>query len=173
MYYMLIFLMLICGCGGRSKDISIWIDERFDKDETLEIRKAITDWNWALNGKVVIADEVGKIDLEKGFGEVWVVVKQKTEDLDHDVDNKTLAYVRRSDNAIYLIRDRIQDDIAISFIVRHEMGHLLGIDHTNRYLMYPYFSWSWFKCVDQITAGKIAKEWGFRIWELNYCNRED
>ena len=115
------------------------------------------------NGKVVIADEVGKIDLEKGFGEVWVVVKQKTEDLDNDVDGKTLAYVRRSDNAIYLIRDRIQDDIAISFIVRHEMGHLLGIDHTNRYLMYPYFSWSWFKCVDQITAGKIAKEWGFRI----------
>jgi predicted Zn-dependent protease len=174
MRYLLLFLIMILGCSSmRSRDISIWIDERFDKDEKIEIKKAITDWNWALNGRIVIADEVAKVDLDRGFGEVWAVVKQKPEEVGDDIDKKVLAYVYRENNAIYVIRERIEDEIAISYIMRHEIGHLLGIEHTDRYLMYQYFSWNWFKCIDQVTAGEIAKKWGLRIWELNYCNRED
>lgn len=160
--------------GGRV--IPVWIDGNFDAMDKEDIGWAISQWNYALNGEIVIEVEDINFDMDvKVLGEVksrggWVILKidRKSKLIMDEYGYMTLAFVNDiGGNEMYIVRDRILD--GLGHVAMHEMGHLLGAEHDGGYLMQPHYSGEIYGCIDYFTMTQVARKQGIVPARMNYC----
>lgn len=182
-------LILVLGCASVPRDFRyvslgasasqpqqehyIYLDKNFGEMDRLSIGDAVRQWNYALNGhvKITIVDTAFDMEVEKiqGMGASdWMILKIDSSN-GMVVDDRMLAYVDKvGGRKMWIIRDRIQNEW-VGGIVMHEMGHLLGIQHDDVYLMQKSYKWAEFRCIDYGTARLAARQLGLNIKQLNYC----
>jgi hypothetical protein len=69
---------------------------------------------------------------------------------------------------LYIVRDRL-GDVDITPVTLHELGHLLGAQHTEHYLMNPTYIKLQYACIDLDTIDRVAERWNLPLNKLNYC----
>lgn len=163
----------------------VWVDKEFGEADRLAIDSAIRQWNYALNGYVVIRVESYSFDMRDEIlkramsGEGWIVMKiMSSNPLVKGIDKEpkpgekryyTLAWVNKLEgNRMWVIRDRINNDW-MEGIFLHEIGHLLGSDHDDVLLMAPHFKWEDYRCVDREALKRVATAKHLPLERLNYC----
>jgi hypothetical protein len=171
--------------GGYSavplKVIPVWIDKEFGTADQIAIDDAVKQWNYALNGYVKIVVVSTTFDMEVDVlkrvmsGDGWLFLKINSSNPlvdDKQFEGKklwTLAWANAiGGNRMYLIRDRINNEW-VTGITLHEMGHLLGADHDNVYLMQPHYNWEDYRCVDYEALKRVAAYQHLPMAGLNYC----
>lgn len=165
------------------KVYKIWIDKEFGAADQLAIDDAIKQWNFALNGYVKLEVMSTQFDMEPEIlarvmrGEGWVILKvNSTNSMVEGVDRKkdgtksyTLGWANQiGGNRMYLIRDRLRNDWVMG-VTLHEIGHLLGAEHDDIYLMAPHFHWEDARCVDYEAIKLVAAYQHIPLSRLNYC----
>lgn len=162
------------------KVIPIYLDKSFGEMDKLAIDDAVSQWNYALNGNIVLQVVSTSFDMEIPIirqcmlGGCWMIMKVESDNPMVPYDPKdalslTLAWANDvGGNRIYFVRDRIQNEW-MSGIALHEMGHLLGAAHDNAYLMQPKFHWVEARCVDYDAAALVAKYWNIDMKTMRYC----
>jgi|SRR5579885_1030638 len=160
------------------KTIPIYLDKNFGIADQIAIDDAVSQWNYALNGYVVLKVVSTNFDMEPEIiqqcmgGACWMLLKvDSNASFVPDEDSKHLTLAWANDiggNRIYFVRDRIDNDW-MTGIALHEMGHLLGAKHDNVYLMQPQFNWRDGRCVDQQAAYLVANYWGIPVQNVKYC----
>ena len=162
------------------REISIWIDGDFGAADQVSLQNAIDQWNFALNGYLVLQVKSTNFKmetypmLEAQAGRGWLILK-----INHD--NPIVAFHDRpgimtlamvdsiGGNTLYLIRDRIPNDM-VTGLVMHEMGHLLGARHLEgEDLMTPLYKADDYRCIDYLTVRQVAVAQHLPVENLNYC----
>jgi len=165
------------------KTINIWIDKDFGEGDQIAIDDAIKQWNYALNGYVKLEVVSTKFDMEPEIirtvlnGGGWLLLKiQEPNSMidDGPVENGvpksyTLAWANAiGGNRIYFIRNRLKNEWMVG-VALHEMGHLLGAQHDDVYLMAPHYNWEDYRCVDYEALKRVAEYQHIPMSKLNYC----
>jgi hypothetical protein len=162
--------------------IPVYLDVRFSPDDMLSIGDAVAQWNYALNGYIELDIQSKRFDMEPEIiancmtHRCWMVMQVDSSNyMVTELDDlagpgsRTLAWANDvGGNRMFLIRDRLKTSW-IRGIVLHEMGHLLGAEHDNAYLMAPEFVWEDTQCVDYQTIRLVGTYWSLPVNELNYC----
>jgi predicted Zn-dependent protease len=161
-----------------SKIRIVMIDRDFNKEEQSEILKVIQEWNWALNGTMKLEvvstsfdmrpDEIERCLRENGimilrvmsYGDVMRYVT------DGDVAGKV---EKIGGNIAYLLEDKLTLD-KVNVIAKHEIGHLLGSEHTLHGLMQERYQPG--LCVDKNAVEQVAQFNGLELSKMNYCQTQ-
>lgn len=186
---LLILALLLCSCANQEivwvahsppsapsiRKRIVFIDKDFTPTEQKEIVRAINEWNWALNKEMSLfiidlqfnmeTDKIQKCMAENGvmilrvpsYGSVMHLVD------DGDLAGKTDAI---GGHVAYLLSDRANDK-TINVIIKHELGHLLGAEHTAHGLMRNSYRPN--LCIDRETIEQVATYNGLDVNKLNYC----
>lgn len=165
--------------GPAHRVIPIWIDKNFGEADKVAIDDAINQWNYAMNGYVVLKVVDTQFDMEvpKIVEQVnkggWLFMKiDSSNKMIPDQKEKgywTIGFTERlGGNHMYLVRDRLQNQ-DIFGVTLHEIGHLMGADHVGTRLMYPHYSRAGFQCIDYDTIKAVAKWQKLDANQLNYC----
>lgn len=152
---------------------TIWIDSKFSDIEKLEIKSAILEWQQSLSGAYVFfIKEDFNMENEQlsNFNYDWFILKKNIEDITArkiDENAITLAYANMIKGNIITVISKRSDNKKLKSIIMHEIGHLLGLSHTEGGLMNSYYTG--LQCVDKIAAKEIAKILFLRIENIKYC----
>jgi hypothetical protein len=172
--------------GGYSqvalRTVHIWIDKEFGAGDQVAIDDAIRQWNFALNGYVKLEvmsttfdmepEVINRANLEGG----WLIMKVHSGNSiipDQPINGKlqyyTLAWVNEiGGHHMWMVRDRLRNEW-MTGVALHEIGHMLGAEHDDVYLMQPHFNWEDYRCVDQYTLKQVALYQHIQLKNLNYC----
>ena len=163
--------------GEPLKIIKIRIDKNFGEADQISIDRAISSWNYAMNGYVNLEVVDNRFDVDKYVidqsGKNWLFIKINSENVlipkQKDDGYVTLAFVNNiGGEYLYVIRDRLTND-SVYGIMLHEIGHLMGAKHVGERLMYPHYNKATYQCIDYETMIAISEQWGISIDKLNYC----
>lgn len=156
--------------------IPVYIDDNFTLKDKGSIVQAVKNWNEVLSGFVIlkvesINSDLSKIDsdqvymIEKVYSSSKMIVdRDKLED--HMI---TLGLANKvGGNHIWIVRDRLGDD-DITAVAMHEIGHLLGAEHTAKHLMSPGYNVKEYQCIDKSAVDQVAKYMQIPISKLSYC----
>lgn len=150
----------------------IYIDKEFSLEERVEIKQAIREWNYAMNGAIILSVESEEFGMEvstiKEGG--WFILKTDSirKSREDSEGHYVLGYVNKiGGNYLSIVSDRVKWNLKM--IVMHEIGHLLGIKHTWRGLMLSEFIGEEFKCIDKVTMVEFGKIYDIGIERLRYC----
>lgn len=163
--------------------IQVYISQEISFSDTLEIQRAIDQWNYALNGHIDI--QIVSTNFNMDMTEIryamdhghWII-QQITKDnsmvpakITHDngTVSDTAAFVNHvGGNCMYLVRDSMMDSWVYG-VTLHEMGHLLGAQHNGKLLMAPIFNAYDYQCIDRGTMEQVANYLGLSMDQVNYC----
>ena len=175
------------------KIIPVWIDQDFGAAQIEQIKAAVAEWNFVLNGQIIISIQMVKkmgtdkmmhwypdtFDAERskilaaqidqtGLG--WLILDVPSNMLNSKIGSNVLAYVPGEDaHYVVVVGDRLGGR-NLKDILMHEFAHLFGALHVNTMsLEYPSYSLSQPNCVDKITAAQVAHAQGLELNTLNYC----
>lgn len=116
----------------------------FGEADKVEIVKAIDQWNYALNGNLILV-----------IGNDIKIIKISGEQKSH-----------WKDKTLYLNRDNVNNK-DIYYIMIHEFGHLFGANGT---IMNECSDWRNYQCIDYLSMVGVSDHLGIDISKLNYCN---
>lgn len=163
----------------------VWIDDTFSINEKGEIKAALAEWNYALNGyrKFIVVDDKWDtndrtpVDFSNRsyLGLEIVAVGDADVPPTDDGDNHgVLAWVPGLYNhRLYIVEDRIGTR-NLKSIVLHEVGHVLGMDHiaiTESLMNASYQHGS--SCIDKVTImllGSDASDGDYDYHNMNWCS---
>jgi hypothetical protein len=162
--------------------IPIWIDKSFGEADLLALSDAISQWNYALNGYVILNVVDTQFDMEpmkiaeqvRRNGWLFMRINSSDPGVTYIPKNVGSGYYcigfaeRIGGNHLYLVRDRLSND-EVQGVTMHEIGHLLGSPHVGDRLMRPHFSRVTAQCIDGMTMQKVAEWQGIPFDKLNYC----
>lgn len=165
--------------GPAYRVIPIWIDDKFGEADKVSIDDAIMQWNYAMNGYVVlkVVDTHFNMEVDKIVEQVkqggWLFMKiDSTNKMIPDHKDKgywTIGFTEKlGGHHLYLVRDRLQNQDVFG-VTLHEIGHLMGSDHVGQRLMYPHYTRAGFQCIDYDTIKAVAKWQDLDARRLNYC----
>jgi len=165
--------------GPAVRVIPIWVDKNFGSADHLQIDAAVGQWNYALNGYVVLRVVDNQFDMEvekiqeSQRRNGWLFMKIDANNPMVPVQKVgvgvTLGFANKvGGNHMYLVRDRLDND-AVFGVTMHEIGHLLGAEHVGNRLMFKHFSRARFQCVDRASLEAVAHYQGISADDLNYC----
>lgn len=154
--------------------INIHVDVRMDESQKHELHSAIEEWNYVLNGNIIldIIDENFDMEIEKIKvylnNKDWIILIVDKKDLSLSQQDKVLAFVDNiGGNVLYLIKDTIQEK-QLRGLLLHEAGHLLGAQHKNHSLMNATYSFSLYNCIDKETVIQVA-DYNNITDKMNFC----
>lgn len=169
------------------KVYKVWVDKTFSSEDRASILDAINQWNYSLNGYVLIVVESYDFDMEMDVirtvmrGGGWIVLKiESSSPLVGAKDGPpvggkqyyTLAWVNKIGGyKMYMVRDRVCTE-CVTGVALHEIGHLLGSEHDDVLLMQPHYNWAEYRCVDYAAVKRVAAYQHLDVGRLNYCKYE-
>ena len=187
---LLALLLLCCGCSPiysrvyavRTEPIEpprvipVWVDTRFAPGHVREIDRAVEQWNWTLNGYVVLRvvdiEFNGELDKLKeqhelgGYLVRWTTSRAMA--VRDDAGEETLGYADSvGGHNLWLVMDRVRR-ADVAGVTAHELGHLLGVDH-GAGIMAAAYDRHGVLCVDKGTAAKAELALAQRAGAFNYC----
>jgi hypothetical protein len=165
--------------GPAVRVIPIWVDKNFGQADRLQIDAAVGQWNYALNGYIILRVVDNSFDMEidkiqecrRRNG--WLFMRINGDNsmvpIQKPNQGRTLGFANKvGGNHLYLVRERM-DNEAVFGVTMHEIGHLLGAEHVGNRLMYKHFSRARFQCVDLDSLEAVAHYQGISADDLNYC----
>lgn len=189
--FFILCLLILSGCAGSSSAhyryvnftpavgvpehvVPIWVDKNFSGMDMDAIDNSISEWNYVLNGHVHLEVVSRRFDMTiaelkriDGMGG-WAVMKIDSSN-PAIKDKNWLAYCDHvSGHYMYIIKDRMRDK-DVQRIALHEFGHLLGSEHVGTRVMYKYYTWGRYACVDWEVAREVAIHWNLTPDRLNSC----
>jgi hypothetical protein len=168
------------------RELPIYMDASFPKEQRAAFEKVIDEWNYALNGHMhLFVDGSFNKDDEERTAQLIKSIKQTHEgymilNISHDDevlediiedDDGTLAFVNgigMRGRFMVVIKDRIGRK-NLHDILLHEFGHLMGAQHFPGTLMNPTYGVGSVPCIDKITMAQVARYWKIDLNKLNYC----
>lgn len=189
----LFFIVLFSGCqaptpyqrevrytqapyGLTRRIIPIYIDASFGEADKVALEQGIQQWNYALNGNVILKVEnwhyeLGIMETTELFHRHGFIIVNinSIHALVRDKKSTILAFADSvPGKAIYFIRDRIKNE-DMTNITLHEIGHVLGANHRDHNLMDPTYNPNSYRCIDFDTLHQVADQLGFDPKLGNYC----
>lgn len=166
--------------GVTLRSIPIYIDQNMGEADKVAVQQAIEQWNYALNGNVVLYvaswKYMGEIDEIKQIHQNHGIIIQNLTGLqavEHNKGERVLAFVNDIGGwVINVIRERIHND-DVKSVLLHEIGHILGAYHREHDLMQPIFDPDNYHCIDLDTLKQVADRQGFDYHKGNYCFKVD
>lgn len=181
MKYLLLTFLLLASCVKQESikiytndnfhlDIPAHIDSDFTEKDKSEIILAINEWNRALNGLIVInvIDVNFTMDNDKIINDyknrfIFLKVSKKNWD-----NTDKYGFVDKiGGNIIHIVDDNILP-VFLYGITLHEIGHLLGAEHTDSGLMYKYFNIK-NTCIDFKTIKQVSEYYKIPLSKLKPC----
>lgn len=189
--FALIVLIMMVGCGMHNstyyyihtpdvavtpkKSVLIYVDKDFGFADRVEIRAAVDQWNFAMNGQVKLDIASWEFMMEPSLladKDKWFILKIDSQSKLKPADTKdsfSLAFCEKvGGHLMYIIRDRI-GNADVKGITMHELGHLLGAQHVGNYLMYYHFVRAKYNCIDYASAEAVARAQDLDMGSMNYC----
>lgn len=174
------------------KIIPVYIDNDFLENEKIQIDNAITQWNYVLNGWVVlqVIDEHFQMDIQviKKVEAVnnGIIILRVLSDSTLIPDDgflapgsMTAAWTHGTaynhgigGHEVYLIADRLTDPVTLQGVTLHELGHALGAAHHKEReisLMNPSYDTQGNSCVDKWSSERVAEFQHLPAQKMNYC----
>lgn len=158
----------------RSLIREVLIDKDFTVEQKSQIEAAIEQWNFTLNGYIVlkVVDDNAKFDENFIPQHNQLVFIQM---VNTDPDSGTLAYTNDAPGNLivgYVNNLKRVDDPII--VYEHEIGHALGANHNEHKgsLLYPYYvdQATCNHSIDQYTLeGVQSVEYFINLKNTNYC----
>jgi hypothetical protein len=132
---------------------NICIDPAFNHIDRMAFTQAITQWNHALGGRIILTYNREGCD--------WHIVSLVVdENYASSANRTTLAFANAiGGDTINIIRVRIgNDETKLERVTMHEIGHLLGVDHPTdmQGLMAEYYS-PGYASIDSRTLNSVLK----------------
>lgn len=169
---------------GKLESVLVRIDGQFTDHQRADILQAVNDWNYVLNGFVRLEvaqgpPEIGATATTNAKEEVaktWTIVSTRG-DTAYDARayalQETLAVTQPipgSGGLVIVFADRLGTR-DLSGIMRHELGHMLGLAHapSGGYLMSRHYSTQDQQCIDRSAAESIATSHKLALIDLNWC----
>lgn len=170
--------------------VPIYVDKQFSNQDKLSIDNAVGQWNYVLNGQIVLTVVDYNFDMEpevlkraqKEHAFLFLKVHSDFPGIPDDLPESkcrvtpncslTLAWVDRIGGTVMkVVRNRINAD-DMQYVVLHEVGHLLYLQHDKdpKSLMYHQYSKFGYLCVDRDSALRVAKVYALDFNHMNYCS---
>jgi hypothetical protein len=156
------------------KVIPVYIDIYFSQDDKMSIQDAIDQWNYSLNGLIVLEIKSDKFDMDPDELKYIIATHGlmifKINSDNYHVDNDAeLAFVNDlSGNELFLIRDRMSS-ADVKGITLHELGHVLGLTHLDQGIMRPNFHAEDINCIDKFAIDQLSSHLLIPSDRFNYC----
>lgn len=161
------------------REIPIWIDKSFTPFDQDAIANAVNTWNYALNGYIHLSIVDSQFDMEvskivaqvRGGGWLFLRIKSDSPIIPIVKEGyRVLGFTEMvGGQHLWLVMDRLANE-DIFGITLHEIGHLLGANHTNgQHLMFPYYTRARYQCIDKESLSEVAAYYGLSLNSLNYC----
>lgn len=156
-------------------EIPVWVDHTFGEVDRLAIDDAINTWNFVLNGnrKLRVVSWSFNMQpseiLDANQSDGLLILKiSKT---DQRVWPGDLAWVDHiGGRVVYVVREHLPRGEDLKPVMLHELGHILGAEHRNGdNLMNPKFDRHMYQCVDEQTAGQVARKQFILLDDMNFC----
>lgn len=155
-----------------NRDVYIDIDFRVSEREKIE--RVVREWDNAIGGMRIEVvgnyrgDGIGEIVRRRGI----IIKKIGAEHyLVDDTGGRALAFTDAiNGSVIYIIRGRVSEDI-LEPVIRHEMGHIMGVEHQDDGLMYYRFNLFDYQCIDEKTIDSVVRVWKLDKRGMSYCVR--
>lgn len=168
--------------GRTNYIIYVKVDKEFSDMDRLAIDKAVSRWNYVLNGhyKLEVVDwnyDATEIKNDKLYPiDAYYIVKLSGEQHKafvkylkvEDQKKFVLGFANVGGTVAYLVRERLQQ-ADVYYVLMHELAHIFGSNHDGFRLMSPHYNKTNFQCVDWKTAEQVAKFLGLHINDLNWC----
>ena len=160
------------------KTIPIVVDKNFSDNDKMSIKLAISQWNYSLNGYILLNVDSWEFDMEpdiinyilsrRGYMVMKVGSNNPIVTGNIGLENALAFCNDIGGNYMYFIRDRIRES-DMKYIALHEFAHLLGSPHVGNNLMYPNYSKYTYQCIDYATLKAVASYRNLPLERLNYC----
>lgn len=160
--------------------VPLALDIRFPLDQRQELHKAIDEWNVALNSEMrldIYTDAFDMADDEIKFiydhqGAMLLSVPKSASPVKHLRDDlRAAAYGIGIDcNTIYFIQEKITA-ARMHNVALHELGHLLGAEHTHSGLMLLQDDPVQHQCIDFSAIEQVATYNHLNLQALNWCEQ--
>lgn len=160
------------------KTIPIVVDKNFSTNDKNSIKSAISQWNYSLNGYILLNVESWDFDMEPDIIH-YILSRQGYMIMKIDSKNPIVLYTAGLENALafcneiggnymYFVNDRIRES-DMKYIALHEFAHLLGSPHIGNNLMLPNYSKYTYQCIDYAALKAVASYRNLPLERLNYC----
>ncbi len=187
-----LFFLFMCCCTTREYSVKhpsparthtehwpVTISAKFTEAQTKDIKAALDEWNFTLNGYGhydLVKEKANDVEIDLALlgtlasdqGLVFTTVSA----FDPEVVPNVLAWVEDlGAHQIFVVADRLGGR-DFKTIAMHEMGHTLGLEHVDvrGSLMGPYYPANETGgCIDEVTAINVASIHHWHVENLNYC----
>lgn len=147
----------------------VYVDERFDEADRTTILAAIEEWNAALNGRLLLVPQPWDLDAVAGDPNAIAIywTTDKIAPRPSLLDPQAIGWTDQTGGRfVWAIRDRIPDAHLRPFTL-HELGHVLGAEHTDSGLMRAALDPK--ACIDLGAIEQVARHLKVPTYALAWC----
>jgi hypothetical protein len=147
---------------------TVWIDEEFSQQDVSDIAAAIDVWNTALNRHLYLAPALANFELQ-GLALPGISIFKVNKDCQFRPIWNALAWADSvGGRYVWIVRDDLEQ-AAVKPVAIHELGHVLGANHTLTGVMQPHYLGQQYACIDEETTDQVAGNLGFPMMGMKFC----
>lgn len=159
--------------------IPVAIDKNFTPQEKQELELALNDWNFALNGQMLLKIYTDKFDMEDSTisyiynaNGVMLLKVSKVGTVMFNLDENTIAITSHigTGHEIFFIKEKANVE-RLRYVCDHELGHLLGASHSNIGLMQLEYNRFEYGCIDYNAVSQVAEYNNLNSEHMNWCKK--
>jgi hypothetical protein len=164
---------------AQAEVLPIRLGPGFEIGERAKILRAVNEWNHALNGLVrleIVPSPGDAVPMQAGtgtpFGRIWTIVAARGSAPSRGQLTQALAITQPlpAGGGIVLVHVDRLGDRDIGGVLRHEIGHMLGLGHEpgSKLMSAHYFS-DYQQCIDKGTVMALAASRKLPVSSFNWC----